>query len=68
MDGGNGGGRFKVELESDASEVTDVHKAGTGEVGDVVRERETGVKSNTKTANRGIRRENKGRGASGKVN
>ena len=61
MDGGNGGGSFKVELESDAAEVTDVHKAGTGEVGDVVGEREMGIESNTKITDRGIRGERSGR-------
>src|SRR6218665_613984 len=38
--GGNGGGNFKVKHGSYASEVTDVHEAGAGEVGDVVGERE----------------------------
>jgi len=36
---GNGEGSFKVEHRSDGPKVTDVHKAGAGEVGDVVRER-----------------------------
>ena len=35
----------------------DHNKAGTGEVGDVVREREMKIKSNTKIANRGESRE-----------
>ena len=34
--GGNGGGSFRVKHGSDAAEVTDVHEAGMGEVGDVV--------------------------------
>src|SRR6218665_1041811 len=38
--GGNGGGSFKVKHGSYAAEVTDVHEAGAGEVGDVVGERE----------------------------
>ena len=39
--GGNGGGSFKLKVEHgpDAAEVTDVHKAGAGEVGDVVGDR-----------------------------
>jgi len=39
--GGNGGCSFKVKHGSNAAEVTDVHEAGVGEVGDVVGERET---------------------------
>ena len=35
--------------------VTDVHKAGAGEVGDAVGERETRIERNTKIVNRGIR-------------
>src|SRR6218665_1834648 len=42
--GGNGGGGFRVKHESDAAEVTDVHEAGAGEVGDVVGEREMRIK------------------------
>src|SRR6218665_1638792 len=38
--GGNGGGSFKVKHGSYAAEVTNVHEAGAGEVGDVVGERE----------------------------
>jgi len=38
--GGDGGGSFKVKHRSDAAEVTDVHEARAGEVGDVVGERE----------------------------
>ena len=38
--GGDGGGSFKVRHGSDAAEITYVHKAGTGEVGDVGGERE----------------------------
>src|SRR6218665_4167323 len=38
--GGNGGGSFKVKHGSYTAEVTDVHEAGVGEVGDVVGERE----------------------------
>ena len=34
--GGNGGGSFRVKHGSDAAEVTDVHEAGAGEVGDVL--------------------------------
>ena len=37
--GGNGGGSFKVKHGSYAAEITDVHEAGAGEVGDVVGER-----------------------------
>ena len=40
-DGGGNGGSFIVKHGSDAAEVTDVHEAGVGEVGDVVGERET---------------------------
>ena len=36
--GGNGGGSFRVKHGSDAAEVTDVHEAGAGEVGDVAGE------------------------------
>ena len=43
--GGNGGGSFRVKHGSDAAEVTDVHEAGAGEVGDVVGEREMRIKS-----------------------
>src|SRR6218665_2413482 len=46
--GGNGGGSFKVKHGSNAAEVTDVHEAGAGEVGDVVGEREMRIESNTK--------------------
>src|SRR6218665_3018308 len=55
--GGNGGGSFRVKRGSNAAEVADVHEAGAGEVGDVVGERELRIKSNTKTADRGIRGE-----------
>ena len=41
---------FRVKHGSDAAEVTDVHEAGAGEVGDVVGEREMTIKSNTKIA------------------
>src|SRR6218665_1146178 len=33
--GGTGGGSFRVKHGSDAAEVTDVHEAGAGEVGDL---------------------------------
>ena len=56
----DGGGSFNVKHGSDAAEVTDVHEAGAGEVGDVVGEREM-IKSNTKIADRGIRSESSGR-------
>src|SRR6218665_899704 len=46
--GGNGGGSFKVKHGSYAAEVTNVHEAGAGEVGDVVGEREMRIESNTK--------------------
>ena len=46
--GGDFGGNFKVKHGSDAAEITYLHKAGTGEVGDVVGEREMRIKSNTK--------------------
>ena len=46
--GGNGGGSFKVKHGSNAAEVTDVHEAGAGEVGDVVGERDMRIESNTK--------------------
>jgi len=46
-------------------EVTSVHKAGAREVGDVVREKETRIKSNVKVANRGIRHKSRGRRVSG---
>ena len=56
MDDGddNGGGRFKIKQWSDAAEVLNVHKAGAKEVGEVVSERETRIKNNTKIVNRGI--------------
>ena len=41
---GNGGGSFIVKYGSDAAEVTGVHEAGAGEVGDVVGEREMRIK------------------------
>ena len=45
-DGGdNGGGSFRVKHRSDAAEVTYVHEAGVGEVGDVVGKREMRIKS-----------------------
>ena len=59
--GGNAGGSFKVKHGSNAAEVTDVHEAGAGEVGDVVGEREMRIKSNTKITDRGIRGERSGR-------
>src|SRR6218665_2549989 len=46
--GGYGGGSFKVKHGSYAAEVTDVHEAGAGEVGDVVGKREMRIESNTK--------------------
>src|SRR6218665_94321 len=52
LENGNGGGSFRVKHGSDAAEVTDVHEAGAGEVGDVVGERELRIKSNTKIADR----------------
>ena len=55
--GGDGGGSFKVKHGSNAAEVTDVHEAAAGEVGDVVREGVMGIKSNTKIVDRGIRGE-----------
>src|SRR6218665_676790 len=60
--GGNGGGSFRVKHGLDAAEVTDVHEAGAGEVGDVAGEREMRIKSNTKIADRGIRGESSERG------
>ena len=61
-DGGcNGGGSFKVKHGSNVVEVTDVHEAGAGEVGDVVGEREMRIESNTKIIDRGIRGERSGR-------
>ena len=59
--GGDGGGSFRVKHGSDAAEVTDVHEAGAGEVGDVVGKREMRIKTNTKIADRGIRGESSGR-------
>ena len=38
--GGDGGGSFRVNHGSDAAEVTDVHEAGAGKVGDVAGDRE----------------------------
>ena len=52
--GGNDGGSFKVKHGSNAADVTDVHEAGAGEVGDVVGEREMRIESNTKITDRGI--------------
>jgi len=67
-DGGcDGGGSVKVKHGSDAAEVTNVHEAGAGDVGDVVGERETRIKSNTKIADRDIRGESIGRKAIGQV-
>ena len=69
--GGNGGCNFKVKHGSNAAEVTDVHEAGAGEVGDVVGEREMRIKStctcNTKIADRGIRGDSSGRRVIGQV-
>ena len=65
--GGVGGGSFKVKHGSDAAEVTDVHEAGAGEVGDVIGEREMRIKSNTKIADWGIRGESSGRRVIGQV-
>jgi len=50
---------FKVEHESNAEEVTNVHEAGTGEIGDspMVRARKMWIKKNTEIAKRGIRDE-----------
>ena len=59
--GDNGGDRFRAKHGSDAAKVTDMHEAGAGEIGDVVGEREMGVKSNTKISDRGIRSESSGR-------
>ena len=59
--GGNGGGSFKVKHGSYAAEVTDVHEAGAGEVGDVVGERVMRIRCNTKIADRGVRGESSGR-------
>src|SRR6218665_2552162 len=50
--GGNGGGSFKVKHGSYSAEVTNVHEAGAGEVGDVVGEREMRIESNTKITDR----------------
>src|SRR6218665_269436 len=47
--GGNGGGSFRVKHGSDAAEVTDVHEAGAGEVGDVVGEREMRITPRLRT-------------------
>ena len=61
-DGGDdGGGSFKVKHGSDTADITDVHEAGAGEVGDVVGEREMRIESNTKITDRGIRGERSGR-------
>ena len=65
--GGNGGGNFRVKYGSNAAEVTDVHEAGAGEVGDVVGERDMRIKSNSKIPNRGIRGESSGRRVIGQV-
>jgi len=54
VDNGDSKGRdsFKVDHGSDAAEVTNVHEAGAREVGDEVGEREMGINSNTKIANK----------------
>ena len=57
--GSNGGGNFEVEHGSNAAEVTNVHEAGAREVGDVIREGEMCIKSNTKIADRGVGGEGK---------
>jgi len=59
--GGDGGGSFRLKHGLDAAEVTDVHEAKAGEVGDVVEDREMRIKSNTKIADRSITCENSGR-------
>src|SRR6218665_2998891 len=41
---GNGGGSFKVKHGSNAAEVTDVHEAGAGEVGDMLEKERRGSK------------------------
>jgi len=51
--GGGGGGSIRVKHGSDAAEVTDVHEAGSGEVVDVVGEREMRIKSNSKIGDMG---------------
>jgi len=57
--------RFNVEHGSEAAEVMNVHRAGMREVGDVVREREIRIKSNTKIVNRDIGGKSRGRRDSG---
>ena len=57
--GSNGGGSFEVEHGSDAAEVTNVHETGARGVGDVIREGEMWIKTNTKIADRSIRGEGK---------
>src|SRR6218665_1509763 len=52
--GGNGGGSFKVKHGSNAAEVSNVHEAGAGEVGDEVGEREMRIECNTKITDSGI--------------
>ena len=59
--GGDGEGGFEVKHGSDAAEVTDVHEAGAGGVGDVFGERQMRIKSNAKIADWGIRGESSGR-------
>ena len=49
------------------AEITDVHEAGAGKVGDVVVEREMRFKSNTKMENRGFRGESSERRVIGQV-
>ncbi len=46
----NGVDSFKAEHGPDLAEVTTVHKAEAQEVGAMVKEREMGIKSKTKTA------------------
>ena len=52
-------GSLKVKHASNAVKVTNIHEAGTREVGDVIREGEMWIKSNTKIADRGVRGEGK---------
>ena len=57
--GSNGGGSFEVKHGSDAAQVTNVHEAGAREVGEVIREGEMWIESNTKIADRGVGGEGK---------
>ena len=58
---------LKSSMDRMRRRVSNVHEAGTGEVGDVFGEREMRIKSNAKIGNRGIRGECSGGRVIGQV-